>query len=52
MPQKMPITSNNDSLVGEGGAFNWDFEKGYFECFGTEQIIISTDPDLKGMLAQ
>jgi diguanylate cyclase (GGDEF)-like protein len=51
MPQKMPITSNNDSLVGEGGAFNWDFEKGYFECFGTEQIIISTDPDLKGMLA-
>lgn len=51
MPKKMPSTSNNDALLGEGGAFNWDFEKGYFQCFGAEQIIISTDPDLKGMLA-
>lgn len=51
MSKNTPHTSNNDALVGEGGAFNWDFEKGYFQCFGTEQIIISTDPDLKDMLA-
>jgi diguanylate cyclase (GGDEF)-like protein len=51
MSKNTPHTSNNDALVGEGGAFNWDFEKGYFKCFGTEQIIISTDPDLKDMLA-
>jgi len=51
MPDKKTSLENNDSLIGENGAFNWDFEKGYFHCFGAEQIIISTDPDLKDILA-
>jgi diguanylate cyclase (GGDEF)-like protein len=51
MSDNKTAPSNNEALVGERGAFNWDFEKGYFQCFGNEQIIISTDPDLKDMLA-